>query len=107
MKHDNVAPILDVLAQFDQVFAVLEDHDDAVTRFALDWAAKENRLNEATQELVAGYSLSDEAIDKLVEERTKARKSRDFARADAIRKELAEKGILLEDGVDGVRWHRK
>jgi cysteinyl-tRNA synthetase len=42
-----------------------------------------------------------------VEERTKARKSRDFARADAIRKELAEKGILLEDGADGVRWHRK
>ena len=107
LKHDNVDPILDVLAQFDQVFAVLEDHDEAVTRFALDWAAKENRLNEATTELVAGYSLTDEAIDKLVEERTRARKSRDFARADAIRKELAEKGILLEDGADGVRWHRK
>jgi cysteinyl-tRNA synthetase len=107
LRQDNVAPILEVLAKFDQVFAVLEDHDDAVTRFALDWAAKENRLNEATPELVAGYSLSDEAIDKLIDERSKARKARDFARADAIRKELAEKGILLEDGADGVRWHRK
>jgi len=107
LKQDNVDPILEVLARFDQVFAVLEDHDDAVTRFALDWAAKENRLNEATPELVAGYALSDEAIDKLVEERTRARKSRDFARADAIRKEFAEKGILLEDSADGVRWHRK
>ncbi len=107
LKQDNVAPILEVLAKFDQVFAVLEDHDDAVTRFALDWAAKENRLNEAATELVAGYSLSAEAIDKLVEERTKARKSRDFARADAIRKELAEKGILLEDSADGARWRRK
>ncbi|MHB1957427.1 MAG: cysteine--tRNA ligase [Acidobacteriaceae bacterium] len=107
LKQDNVAPILEVLAKFDQVFAVLEDHDDAVTRFALDWAAKENRLSEATTELVAGYSLSAEAIDKLVEERAKARKSRDFARADAIRRELAEKGILLEDSADGARWRRK
>jgi len=107
LKQDNVAPILEVLAKFDQVFAVLEDHDDAVTRFALDWAAKENRLDDSTAELVAGYALSAEAIDKLVEERTQARKARNFARADAIRKELADKGILLEDSIDGVRWHRK
>jgi cysteinyl-tRNA synthetase len=107
LKHDNVAPILDVLASFDQVFAVLEDHDDAVMRFALEWAAKENRLNDSTAELVAGYAFSEEAIDKLVEERTKARKARDFARADAIRKELSDKGILLEDSAEGVRWHRK
>ena len=107
MKHDNVQPILDVLSQFDQVFAVLEDHDDAVTRFALDWASKENRLHEATPELIAGYALSDEAIDGLIAERNRARKARDFSRADAIRKELAEKGILLEDSADGVRWRRK
>jgi cysteinyl-tRNA synthetase len=107
LKKDNVAPILDLLAQFDQVFAVLEDHDDAITRFALEWAAKENRLNESTAELVAGYAFSEEAIDKLVQERTTARKARDFARADAIRKELSDKGILLEDSVEGVRWHRK
>ena len=107
LRHDNVAPILDVLAKFDQVFAILEDRDDEVTRFALDWAAKENRLNDSTAELVAGYALSQEAIDALVEERTRARKARNFARADAIRQELAEKGILLEDSADGVRWHRK
>ncbi len=107
MKHDNVQPILDVLSQFDQVFAVLEDHDDAVTRFALDWASKENRLHEATPELVAGYALSDEAIDGLIAERNRARKARDFSRADAIRKELSDKGILLEDSADGVRWRRK
>ena len=107
MKHDNVQPILDVLSQFDQVFAVLEDHDDAVTRFALDWASKENRLHEATPELIAGYALSDEAIDGLIAERNRARKARDFSRADAIRKELSDKGILLEDSADGVRWRRK
>jgi cysteinyl-tRNA synthetase len=107
LKNDNVQPILDVLARFDKVFAVLEDHDDAVTRFALDWAAKENRLNEAAPELVAGYALSAEAIDGLIEERNRARKARDFARADAIRKELSDKGILLEDSAGSVRWRRK
>jgi cysteinyl-tRNA synthetase len=107
LKKDDVAPILDVLARFDQVFAVLDDRDDAITRFALDWAARENRLNEAAPELVAGYALSPEAIDGLIEERNRARKARDFARADAIRKELSEKGIVLEDSSGGVRWHRK
>ena len=35
------------------------------------------------------------------------RRQRNFARADAIRNELLEKGILLEDSKDGVRWKRK
>ena len=48
-----------------------------------------------------------EQIDALVEERTQAKKSRNFGRADAIRKELAEKGIVIEDSKDGVRWKRK
>jgi len=103
----NVTPILEVLARFDAIFAVLEDRDDEVTRFALDWAKQENRLDEASPELIAGYSLRDEAIEKLIAERNAARKARDFARADAIRQELAAKGILLEDSADGVRWRRK
>jgi cysteinyl-tRNA synthetase len=52
-------------------------------------------------------SLTDEAIEVLVAERTQAKKTRNFARADAIRNELLEKGILLEDSKDGVRWKRK
>ena len=51
--------------------------------------------------------LTDEAIDALVAERTQAKKQRNFARADQIRNELAEKGIVLEDSKDGVRWKRK
>ena len=43
----------------------------------------------------------------LVAERTQAKRQRNFARADQIRKELAEKGIILEDSKDAVRWRRK
>jgi cysteinyl-tRNA synthetase len=51
--------------------------------------------------------LSEEQVDALIAERNLARKQRNFARADAIRKELADKGILIEDSKDGVRWKRK
>jgi cysteinyl-tRNA synthetase len=104
---ENVPKILEVLNQFDQVFAVLEDHDEEVTRAALEWAEREGRLDQAAPELLAQMSLTDAQIDALVEERTQAKKTRNFARADAIRKELAEKGIILEDSKDGVRWKRK
>ncbi|NLJ90536.1 MAG: cysteine--tRNA ligase [Clostridiales bacterium] len=51
--------------------------------------------------------LLDEDIEKKIQERQEARKNRDFAKADAIRDELLEKGIILEDTREGVRWKRK
>jgi cysteinyl-tRNA synthetase len=50
--------------------------------------------------------LTDAEIDALIAERTTAKKSRNFARADEIRAELAAQGIVLEDTKDGVRWKR-
>lgn len=50
--------------------------------------------------------LLEEDIEKLIEERQAARKAKDFARADAIRGELLEKGIILEDTREGVKWKR-
>ena len=46
-------------------------------------------------------------IEQLIEERRLARQTRQFARADEIRKDLDARGILLEDSPAGTRWKRK
>ncbi|WP_175614708.1 cysteine--tRNA ligase [Piscibacillus halophilus] len=60
---------------------------------------------------VLGFSLHDTElldhdIEALIEERIQARKDRNFARADEIRDQLKEKGIILEDTPQGTRWKR-
>jgi cysteinyl-tRNA synthetase len=93
-RQGDVTAAQEFLATFDKVFAVLEDND----------AQKLQALGYGSAE--AG--LSDAEIDKLVAERNSAKKKRDFAAADRIRKELADRGIILEDAKDGsVRWKRK
>ena len=93
-QQSDVAPAQEFLASFDKVFAIVEDND----------AEKLKNL---------GYSggsddASDAEIEKLVAERQAARKSRDFAAGDRIRKELSDRGIIIEDTKDGsVRWKRK
>ncbi len=81
-KSGNAPAALDLLARFDSVFDVLRPS-------------------------VEGGALSDADIDVLIAERNQSRKARNFARADQIRGELLEKGVVLEDTKDGVRWKRK
>ena len=45
-------------------------------------------------------------IEKLIEERQAARKAKNFARADEIRNQLLEKGIVLLDTREGVKWKK-
>jgi cysteinyl-tRNA synthetase len=56
--------------------------------------------------LRAGVGLDDASIEQRIAERSAAKKARDFARADAIRAELAQTGVVLEDGPAGTTWRR-
>jgi len=53
-----------------------------------------------------GEGLSADAVEALIEERCTARANRDFERADAIRDELTQAGIVLEDTAGGTLWRR-
>jgi len=62
-------------------------------------------LQETPSEWLSGGTKVDPAeIERLIEERLEARKSKDFATADRIRDELAAKGVVLEDGAGGTTW---
>jgi len=54
-----------------------------------------------------GPGLLDADVEALLNERQAAREARDFARADALRDTLAERGIVLEDTPHGMRWRRR
>jgi cysteinyl-tRNA synthetase len=72
--------VLDAIARFDSVLGIFGPEESA---------------------------MLDAEIEALIEERQAARRDRNFARSDEIRDLLAEKGIILEDTKDGVRWKRK
>jgi cysteinyl-tRNA synthetase len=107
LKSGDRDAILAVLANFDAVFDVIEDRDAEITRRAVEWAEREGRAADVAPELLAAQGLTDETIEALVAERTQAKKQRNFARADQIRNELAEKGVVIEDSKDGAHWKRK
>ncbi len=92
-RKADAASVKAFLGKFDRIFAVLQDDDDEKLR-ALGYGGS--------------GGPSDAEIDALVAQRNEARTRRDFAAADRIRRELADRGIIIEDTKDGgVRWKRK
>lgn len=106
LRQDDKAQLLQTLTQFDEIFAVLKDDDAEKLARAMEWARSHGKLSEAEASLVA-ERMSDDEVNRLIAERNTAKKSRDFARADAIRTQLTEAGIIVEDTKDGIRWKRK
>jgi cysteinyl-tRNA synthetase len=104
LLRSDVSELQHALQQFDQIFAVLEDDDVDKTKRVQAWARAEGKVDESVD---SEPSLSDSDVEALIEQRQQARKSRDFTKADAVRKQLADGGIILEDTKDGLRWKRK
>lgn len=52
-------------------------------------------------------AISDSEVESMIAERAAAKKAKNFARADQVREQLLEQGIILEDTKSGVRWKRK
>ena len=81
-KAGNAGQARELLALFDSIFDVLRPSEQE-------------------------GALSDTEVEGLIAERTSAKKSKNFKRADEIRTLLADQGVILEDTKDGVRWKRK
>ena len=80
----------------------LADSFDEV--LSLDLIKRADALSEETGEGVD--EETEKYVAEKIEERKAAKKAKDFAKADAIRDELAAKGIILEDTREGVKWHK-
>jgi cysteinyl-tRNA synthetase len=110
LKKDDVAPLLNALDRFDQIFGVLRDDDAEKMRAVYEWAKAEGQLGQARKEFldaVKPAALSDGEVDKLVAEMQEARKTKNFARSDVLRTQLNQQGVIVEITKDGARWKRK
>jgi cysteinyl-tRNA synthetase len=74
---------------------------------ALDFLRRFDAVFDVIEPVPAAGGLTDAEIEALVAERNAAKKAKDFARADQIRQQLMDQGVVLEDTKTGVRWKRK
>ena len=110
LQQGDIKPLLAVLDDLDGIFSVMSDDDAPKVRRVLAWArtdGREDNISAAAQQNAQSGAISDEEVEQRVAEHNAARKSRDFAKSDAIRNQLAEAGVILENTKDGVRWRRK
>jgi cysteinyl-tRNA synthetase len=104
-RQGDVPPLSDVLARWDRIFAMLVDRDrERLAKVGLLMGAEQK---EASQQVDPFAAYTDARIEQLVAERNAARRGGDFARADQIRSELSQAGVILEDTKAGTRWKRK
>jgi cysteinyl-tRNA synthetase len=110
IKKGDVPALLEALAKFDEIFAVLKDDDGSKMKQVFDWALTEGREKDISPELreaVQSGQLFDADIEKKIAQMENARRARDFKVSDTLRAELTAAGIVIENTKDSVRWRRK
>ncbi len=110
IRKDDVKPLLGAMEKFDEIFDVLKDDDVPKMEGILEWAKSAGREHDVSNELleiVRSAALSSEQVNQKLAEMEQARRARNFSRSDAIRAELADAGIIVENTKDGVRWKRR
>lgn len=93
------------------IFELVKLSNTTVKEASSDYAAKLLEILETLCgvlgiETKQEEEILDEEIERLIEERQNARKEKNFGRADEIRDELLDKGIILKDTREGVKWKR-
>ena len=81
-KDEDLAYARDVIEKITNIFALTFDHKQE-------------------------SKISDSEVENFIQQRLDAKKNKDYAKADSIRKDLESKGIILEDSKDGTQWRRK
>ena len=88
-------------------YKMMSTQPDMIHQYALAVAERYGGPGRARVHARAYASLNGRPSQRLIDERKAAKQRRDFARADEIRRSLAERGILLEDSPAGTRWKKK
>ena len=90
-------------ANLDEYKGLAPDHEQSYRKFMQDNLL--DHISIKPENTIVPLGLAED-IEKLIEERQAARKAKNFARADEIRDLLLEKGIVLKDTREGVKWSR-
>ncbi len=103
---EALAAVFEYLRDANSVMDAGEFHAEDVAG-ALDLLARFDAIFDVIKPTAQAGALSDAEVEALIAERTKVKTARNFARADEIRGQLLEQGVILEDTKGGVRWKRK
>ena len=91
LYKDVLAECVNIVMEVSNVFGILKEEP-------------EKYLQERNLKALEASGLTLSELDRLIDERNKARKEKDFKRADEIRDELSKKGIFLKDTPSGTKW---
>jgi len=105
--EDDINTADAIASIFELVRYINQNLDESKPKEALEYVYKVfMELNRVLGILSKRVEMLEEDILKLIEERNNYRRNKEFSKADEIRDELKNRGIILEDTKDGVKWKR-